>query len=92
MTVPLDDKIIHRAFGIYETFTSKNYCVYNLYKKMQSLYSFAETFKLRPPFDHKYAQAAVIALINASKRPNCQVTMWMSPGPGDYSIFIKVSF
>eukprot|EP00826_Nyctotherus_ovalis_P054812 TRINITY_DN7212_c0_g1_i6.p1 TRINITY_DN7212_c0_g1~~TRINITY_DN7212_c0_g1_i6.p1 ORF type:complete len:265 (+),score=19.38 TRINITY_DN7212_c0_g1_i6:144-938(+) len=91
MTVPLDDKIVHRAFGIFETFTISDYLVYNLPKKVESLYKFAEAFHLTPPFDPAHAQAAVIALVRAAKRPACQVTMWMSPGPGDYSLFIKVA-
>ena len=59
MTVPLDDKMVHRAFGVYETLTIKNSSIYNLHKKVQSFYSYAEALKLRPPFDLEYAQGII---------------------------------
>ena len=59
MTVPLDDKIVHRAFGVYETLTIKNSFVYHLDKKVQSLFSFAESLQLRPPFDPQYAKGSI---------------------------------
>jgi len=90
MSIPLDDKIVHRAFGIFETFYIKDYLIHSLPKKMEALYRFIETFKLRPPFDCLQAQATVIALARAANKSNCQITMWISPGPGDYSLFINV--
>jgi len=92
MTVPLDDKMVHRAFGIYETFTVRNSMIYNLEKKVKTFYSFANSLKLKPPFDQDYAQAIIIAVARAAKQANSEVTIWMSPGPGDYSLIIKVIF
>ncbi len=56
MTVPLDDKMVHRAFGIYETFTVRNSLVYNLHRKVHSFFSHVVALRLHPPFDEQYAK------------------------------------
>ena len=61
MTVPLDDKMVHRAFGFYETFTVRNALLYNFHDRVKSLYAYAKMLKLRPPFPEDYAKGTLQA-------------------------------
>lgn len=86
MMVPMDDHLVHRGDGIFETMKCVDGAVYNLdehLKRMQrSAYKMGLTFR----GGIERVRATILELLTIAQRPNCSVRVILSRGPGSMGV------
>jgi branched-chain amino acid aminotransferase len=86
MTVPLDDHLVHRGDGVFEAFKCVNGRIYNLAAHLARLSDSAASIFLTVPLDKPALTALIIETIRAGKNPDCTVRVFVSRGPGGFSV------
>ncbi len=86
MTVPVDDHMVHRGDGIFETFKCVNGRIYNLTGHLDRLDHGAHVLGYRMPRSRSQITDAVIETIRAGGNRDCAVRLIVSRGPGSFDV------
>lgn len=85
MVVPVDDHMVHRGDGLFETCKCLAGAVYNLDAHLDRLELGAKTIQLRLPWSRADVQRIVGAVLRAGGRRDALVRIFVSRGPGGHS-------
>ncbi len=86
MTVPLDDHLVHRGDGVFETFKCVDGGIYNLNAHLERLQASAATISLSPPQSPAQMQQTIIETIRAAGVQDGAVRVFVSRGPGSFGV------
>ena len=86
MFVPVDDHLVHRGDGVFETMKCVRGSVYNLDAHLTRLLNSAERIGLSSPFSRGHLRAAVLETARAAARPDCAIRLLLSRGPGGLGV------
>jgi len=86
MLVPVDDHLVHRGDGVFDTAKCVAGNLYNLEAHLDRLASSAARIALVAPLDRPALRAAVIATVRAGACRNCLVRIILGRGPGSLGI------
>lgn len=85
MLVPLDDHVVHRGDGVFDSALCINGKVFNFPGHLARLYRCAEAIGLAVPWSREQIAALVDAVIAAGGQSYCSVRIILSRGPGSMS-------
>jgi branched-subunit amino acid aminotransferase/4-amino-4-deoxychorismate lyase len=86
MMLPLDDHMVHRGDGVFEALKTVQGRLYNLQGHLKRLADSAKGLALSIPVSPRDLQRIVIDTVCASGRRNCMVRIFVSRGPGGFSV------
>jgi branched-subunit amino acid aminotransferase/4-amino-4-deoxychorismate lyase len=86
MTVPVDDHMVHRGDGVFETFKCVDGRLYNLDAHLARLETSARPIALRAPWTRADLAAIIVATTRAGGRRDCLLRLFLSRGPGSLGI------
>ena len=86
MVVPVDDHLVHRGDGVFETLKCAGGGIYQLGPHLDRLFRSAEAIGLTPPVDRNGVEAAVLATVRAGGLRDCLVRVLLSRGPGGFGV------
>lgn len=86
MSVPVDDHLVHRGDGVFETMKCLNGRIYCFREHLERLYRSAGHVALRPTHDIDTTGRIVLETVRASGRRDCLVRILLSRGPGSMGI------
>jgi len=90
MNLWVDDKLIHKGFGIFDTLNIVNFSAYLLNKHLARFESSAKNLGLTLPFSLKDIEHIILSLAACTRLPNLAVRYWCSLGPGSLDTKITV--
>jgi branched-chain amino acid aminotransferase len=85
MTVPVDDHMVHRGDGLFETCQCLDGAIYNLDAHLERLEGGAKTIALKMPWSREEIRTIVAAVLRAGGHRDALVRMFVSRGPGGHS-------
>ena len=85
MVVPVDDHMVHRGDGLFETFKCVDGAIYNLAAHLDRLEGGARTIALELPWSRADIERIVGAVLRAGGRRDALVRVFVSRGPGGHS-------
>ena len=86
MSIPMDDHVVHRGDGIFETLKCMNGSVYNLAAHLKRLRRSAEGIALVPPCTDEEITNIMIQTIRAGNHKNAYIRLLISRGPGSLGV------
>jgi branched-subunit amino acid aminotransferase/4-amino-4-deoxychorismate lyase len=86
MLLPIDDHMVHRGDGIFEVFKCVNGNLYNLAAHMARLRRAATALSFKLPGGIRGIGRKVIETVRAGGHPDCCVHLYVSRGPGGFSV------
>ncbi|TKY74575.1 D-amino-acid transaminase [Spatholobus suberectus] len=86
MVIPMDDHMVHRGHGVFDTTTIMDGYLYELDQHLERFLRSASMAKINPPFDRGSIQRILIQTVSASKCRNGSLRYWLSAGPGDFEL------
>ncbi|PKA59072.1 Branched-chain-amino-acid aminotransferase-like protein 3, chloroplastic [Apostasia shenzhenica] len=86
MTIPIDDHMVHRGHGVFDTTMLINGYLYNLDSHLDRFLKSATAAKITPPYPPSTIRRILLLLSAASKLKTGSVRYWLSSGPGDFSL------
>jgi len=86
MMVPIDDHMVHRGDGIFETFKCVDGVIYNLKGHLDRLQRSATNLDFELPVNMDQIREIVLETTRAGKHEDCYVHMFISRGPGSFSV------
>ena len=86
MLIPLDDHIVHRGDGVFETVKYVDGRLYQLDPHLERLKHSAACLFLEPPCSWDAIRERVIAVASAGKEPVGQMRILVGRGPGGFGI------
>lgn len=86
MVLPIDDHMVHRGDGVFETFKCVNGCIYNLGAHVDRLEQSARFLKLPLPASRAALTARVVETVRAGGARDCAVRLLVSRGPGSLGV------
>ena len=85
MVVPVDDHMVHRGDGLFETFKCVDGAVYNLEAHLDRLEGGAKAIALDLPWSRADVRRLVGEVLRAGRRRDALVRIFASRGPGGHS-------
>ncbi len=85
MSIPLDDHLVHRGHGVFDTCTLANGRLYRLGIHLDRLLASAALARIEHPWSHAELVEMVVDTAAASGVRDGSVRYWLSPGPGGFS-------
>ena len=85
MTVPVDDHMVHRGDGLFETCKCLHGAVYNLEAHLARLEAGAKAIALPLPWSRAAIREIIAAVLRAGGRRDALVRIFLSRGPGGHS-------
>lgn len=85
MVIPIDDHMVHRGDGLFETFKCLNGAVYNLEAHWARLENGARKIALDFPWSREALTALLRAVLRAGGHKDALVRIFLSRGPGGHS-------
>jgi len=85
MTVPLDDHLVHRGDGVFDTMRCVRGRIYQLGPHLERLESSAAAIALEMPPEYERVRGIVGALVVLSGEKDCVIRITLSRGPGSFS-------
>ena len=85
MVVPVDDHMVHRGDGLFETFKCVDGAVYNLGAHLDRLESGARAIALKLPWSRAEIARITGAVLQAGGRRDALVRIFVSRGPGGHT-------
>jgi branched-chain amino acid aminotransferase len=85
MTVPVDDHLVHRGDGVFESCKCENGAVYRLEAHLDRLEHSARGIWLEPPLGREGLRRIVAAVIRAGGQRTCSLRILVSRGPGSFT-------
>jgi len=86
MMVPVDDHMVHRGDGVFETFKCVNGSVYNMKAHLERLQHSASGLYFRLPWSLDEIGSIVVETVKAGARKDCLVRLFVSRGPGSFDV------
>ena len=86
MNVPIDDHLVHRGDGVFETIKTVDGRIYCLNEHLDRLFFSAQRIALIPPFDRATIRARLLDTIHTANRPSHLVRVILSRGTGSMGI------
>jgi len=86
MTVPVDDHLVHRGDGVFETVKCSAGLLYCLEAHLDRLFDSAQKIKLAAPCSRDLIAHAILETVRAGKHRECLVRAILSRGPGSMGI------
>ena len=86
MQIPIDDHLVHRGHGVYDTGTVVNGRLYQFSQHVDRLLSSANKSLIPTPWSKDQIIKVARETVDAAKVQNCSLRLWISPGPGNFSI------
>ncbi|PUZ63419.1 hypothetical protein GQ55_3G066900 [Panicum hallii var. hallii] len=84
MVIPIDDHMVHRGHGVFDTATISDGCLYELDSHLDRLLASASKAKIDPPFPRETMRGILIQMTAASGCKDGSIKYWLSAGPGDF--------
>ncbi|CAA0810574.1 D-amino-acid transaminase- chloroplastic [Striga hermonthica] len=84
MVIPLDDHMVHRGHGVFDTAAIFDGYVYELDQHMDRFVRSASMARIIPPFDEETIRKILLKTMSASKCREGSLRYWLSAGPGDF--------
>lgn len=85
MIVPVDDHMVHRGDGLFETFKCVDGAVYNLDAHLARLEHGAQAIDLRIPWTRDDIRRIIGEVLRAANRRDALIRIFLSRGPGGHS-------
>ncbi len=86
MTLPIDDHLVHRGHGVFDTATLANGKMYRLEAHLDRFLRSASLARIAHPWSRDELRAMVLATAAVSGVRDASVRYWLSPGPGGFGI------
>ena len=86
MVLPLDDHMVHRGHGVFDTAILANGMLYQLDPHLDRLLGSAKMARIPLPFPREKLRQIVIDTAAASGRKDASVRYWLSAGPGGFGL------
>jgi 4-amino-4-deoxychorismate lyase len=86
MVLPLDDHMVHRGHGVFDTATLSNGMLYQLDPHVDRLIKSAGGARIPLPFPRDHLRRIILETAAASGRREGSVRYWLSAGPGGYAL------
>ena len=86
MMVPIDDHLVHRGDGVFEVFHCIDWNIYALDMHLERMKRSMEAFYLASPVDREQMIEIICATVRAGNNGNCLVRLFLSRGPGSFSV------
>ncbi|EES19279.1 D-amino-acid transaminase, chloroplastic [Sorghum bicolor] len=89
MVIPIDDHMVHRGHGVFDTATISDGYLYELDSHLDRLLVSASKAKIDPPFPRETLRNILLQMTAASGCKNGSIKYWLSAGPGDFLVSPK---
>ena len=86
MVLPLDDHMVHRGHGVFDTAILANGMLYQLDPHLDRLLGSAKMARIPLPFPRQKLRQIVIDTAAAGRRREASVRYWLSAGPGGFGL------
>ncbi len=86
MVIPLDDHMVHRGHGVFDTTTMLDGRLYQLDEHLDRFIRSAEMARIPLPFPKTKLRSIILETAAASGRRDGAIRFWLSAGPGGFSI------
>jgi len=86
MNIPIDDHLVHRGDGVFESFKCIDGNVYNLDAHIKRLIYSCEKISLKIPINESLIKKIIIETIKAGMHKNASIRVLLSRGPGTMGI------
>jgi 4-amino-4-deoxychorismate lyase len=86
MVLPLDDHMVHRGHGVFDTAILANGMLYQLDPHLDRLLASAKMARIPLPFPREQLRQIVIDTAAASRQREASVRYWLSAGPGGFGL------
>ncbi len=86
MQVPVDDHLVHRGDGVFETIKCMNGGIYLLREHLDRLNASAAAIGLSCPWSHEMLTDLVRQTVRAGGQANCLIRVLLSRGPGSLGV------
>jgi branched-subunit amino acid aminotransferase/4-amino-4-deoxychorismate lyase len=86
MLVPVDDHMVHRGDGVFETFKCIDGNLYNMRDHLDRLERSAMALGLKPPRPREQIESIVRQTVRAGGQRNSYVRVFLSRGPGGFGV------
>eukprot|EP00357_Protocruzia_adherens_P034329 CAMPEP_0114996324 /NCGR_PEP_ID=MMETSP0216-20121206/14239_1 /TAXON_ID=223996 /ORGANISM="Protocruzia adherens, Strain Boccale" /LENGTH=329 /DNA_ID=CAMNT_0002360499 /DNA_START=117 /DNA_END=1106 /DNA_ORIENTATION=+ len=86
MNIPLDDHMVHRGHGVFESCYVHNRKIFNLHKHILRLFRSANYAKITPPVDETDLEKMLIDFAKFIKVPDFGLKVYLSSGGGNFGI------
>ncbi|KAF3790320.1 D-amino-acid transaminase [Nymphaea thermarum] len=84
MVIPLDDHMVHRGHGVFDTAMILDGYIYELDDHLDRLLGSASMAKIAPPFPKSTLKSILIQTTAVSQCKRGCLRYWLSAGPGDF--------
>lgn len=86
MVIPLDDHMVHRGHGVFDTAAIVDGHLYEFDQHLDRILRSASLAKINLPFDRENISRILIQTVSASKCKTGSLRYWLSAGPGDFQL------
>ena len=86
MLVPLDDHMVHRGDGVFETMKAETRGVYQLDEHLQRLFWSAEKIGLQSPCTEPQMKEIILDTLRAADKDSALIRILLARGPGSFSV------
>lgn len=86
MVIPMDDHMVHRGHGVFDTAAIVDGHLYELDQHLDRIIRSATMAKIDLPFDRESIRRILIQTVSASKCRSGTLRYWLSAGPGDFQL------
>jgi 4-amino-4-deoxychorismate lyase len=86
MMLPLDDHMVHRGHGVFDTATLTHGMLYQLDPHLDRLIRSAQGARVPLPFSREELRRIILDTAAASRQRDGSVRYWLSAGPGGYGL------
>jgi branched-chain amino acid aminotransferase len=86
MQVPLDDHLVHRGDGVFDTFKCVNRGAYNLEPHLNRLIRSAASIGLAWPGGVDEIREFTLSVLKIANRDNCSARIILARGPGSFGV------
>ncbi|PON92768.1 Aminotransferase class IV [Trema orientale] len=84
MVIPIDDHMVHRGHGVFDTAILLNGHLYELDAHLDRFLQSASKAKISSPFPRSTLRSILLQLAAASKHKKGTLRYWLSSGPGNF--------
>jgi len=86
MVLPIDDHMVHRGHGVFDTTTLVNGMLYQLDEHLERFIGSAELARIPLPFPREQLRQIILDTAAVSGHRDASVRFWLSAGPGGFSL------
>ncbi|MCE9613692.1 MAG: aminotransferase class IV [Lentisphaerae bacterium] len=86
MLVPVDDHMVHRGDGVFETFKCVGGGLYNLHAHLDRAETSARMIDLKVPLSRRDLVARIVETVKAGEHRDCLLRLLISRGPGSFGV------